>query len=154
MEYDSRVDTYEHIAKVRGYLHAAIGELLWRAHVHDESKLSGIEKEAFDIATPRLAHTEYGSDEYRATLREIKPAVNEHYHKNSHHPEHYGNGIAGMHLLDLVEMLCDWKAAGERHDPPNNIMESIEYNIKRWGIEPQLASILRNTAEDWWDRGS
>jgi len=152
MSFDSRPDTYEHIAKVRGYMLMAAQELIERAHTHDQSKLEDPEKESWDIATPKLASLEYGSDEYRASLRDIKPAVEHHYQKNSHHPEHYTNGIDGMTLVDLLEMLCDWKAAGERHDPPNDIIDSIEYNTKRFHISDQLAHVLFNTAEDWWER--
>jgi hypothetical protein len=147
-DYDSRPDTWEHIDKVRIYLNKCIEELLYRGEIHDRSKLSGIEKEAFDIATPKLATTEYGSKEYRASLREIKPAVQEHYRHNSHHPEHYENGIDGMSLFDLLEMLCDWKAAGERHESGGNIYESLAYNKERFEISNQLASILENTASE------
>jgi hypothetical protein len=36
--YDSRVDTYQHIAVVRGYLLEVVSDLLYRAHDHDLSK--------------------------------------------------------------------------------------------------------------------
>ena len=143
--YDSRPDTYEHIGKVRGYVLQAVNNLLQRAHVHDNSKLSGIEKDAFDIATPKLRDLEYGSPEYRQSLKEIQPAVRAHYEVNSHHPEFYEDGVDGMTLLDLVEMLCDWKAAGER-TKNGDIMKSIEINAERHNFSPQLVSILRNTA--------
>jgi len=145
--YDSRADTYEHIDKVRTYMNRAICNLLQRAAVHDRSKLSGIEKEAFDAVTPRLAETEYGSDEYRATLREIKPAIQEHYKWNTHHPEHYRNGVADMTLLDLIEMLCDWKAASERVKD-GNLKGSMDYNQERFGYSDELASILDRTLFD------
>lgn len=147
-DYDSRPDTYEHIGKVRQYITDCVINLLSRADDHDQSKLSGIEKEAFDIATPKLRDTEYGSEEYKATLREIRPAVQEHYKVNSHHPEHYEDGVAGMSLLDLLEMLCDWKAAGERHESGGDIRKSIEYNKTRFDITNQLADILENTAKE------
>jgi hypothetical protein len=147
-DFDSRPDTYEHIQKVQDYILLCVVNLIGRSEKHDQSKLSGIEKEAFDIATPKLAHTEYGSDEYRSTLREIKPAIEEHYKHNSHHPEHYEEGIAGMSLLDILEMLCDWKAAGERHDSGGDIAKSIEINKERWGISDELTSILTNTARE------
>lgn len=148
--YDSRVDTYEHINRVRLYLDACIVRLLKRGQEHDASKLFGIEKEAFDKATPRLKDIEYGSDEYRATLREIRPAIDAHYAANSHHPEHYGErGVSGMSLFDVLEMLCDWKAAGERHANGGNILRSIEINKERWGISDELTTILVNTAKEF-----
>lgn len=145
-EYDSRPDTYEHILKVQHYINRCILNLLYRGQVHDRSKLSGIEKAAFDQATPTLRDTEYGSEEYRASLRKIRPAVEEHYKRNTHHPEFYDDGIDGMSLFDLVEMLCDWKAAGERHENGGDIFKSIDINEERHEISPQLTSILVNTA--------
>ena len=34
--------------------------------------------------------------------------------QNRHHPEYYEDGIAGMTLVDLEEMLSDWEAASHR----------------------------------------
>lgn len=146
MTYDSRPDTYEHIDKVRKHVNTCAINLVLRGQFHDRSKLSGIEKDTFDLITPRLAGLEYGSDEYRQTIRDNKPGIDAHYMVNDHHPEHHPNGIEDMHLLQLTEMLCDWKAAGERHDPPNSIESSIAHNIERFGISEQLARILENTA--------
>jgi hypothetical protein len=44
----------------------------------------------------------------------MKPAIQHHYKANSHHPEFYDNGVEGMSLFDVLEMLLDWKAATER----------------------------------------
>jgi hypothetical protein len=44
-------------------------------------------------------------------------------------------------------MLCDWKAAGERH-ADGSITKSLEINKKRFGISDQLASILDNTRKE------
>lgn len=147
--YDSRPDTYEHIHKVQEHLTHCAFDLLNRALRHDQSKLEGEEKEAFDFATPRLAGIDYQSDEYRDVLRQIKPAVQLHYQRNSHHPEHYAAGIDGMNLLDLIEMLCDWKAASERTGTDGNIRKSIDYNTERFNLSPQLANVLFNTARDF-----
>lgn len=65
---------------------------------------------------------------------------------NSHHPEFYENGICGMNLLDLVEMLCDWKAATLRHND-GDIRRSIEINQKRFGYSDELKQILLNTLQ-------
>lgn len=55
------------------------------------------------------------------------------------------SGINGMSLLDLLEMLCDWKAAGERHKD-GSMARSLYINQGRFGIDDQLQSILTNTA--------
>lgn len=53
-------------------------------------------------------------------------------------------GLHGMSLLDLVEMLCDWKAATLRH-ADGDIRRSIEINQKRFGYSDELKQIFLNT---------
>lgn len=146
--YDSRSDTLTHIKRVNELLINAATELLQRAKVHDESKLHSPEKEWFDKATERLKNLEFGSEEYKQSLKELEPALNHHYEHNSHHPQHYKEGINEMDLFDLLEMLLDWKAAGER-TAGGNIFKSIAVNTSRFRISDQLASILINTARKY-----
>ncbi len=54
-------------------------------------------------------------------------------------------GVEGMSLFDLLEMLCDWKAASES-SPNGSIMKSIEWGTERFKLSKQLALILQNTA--------
>jgi Family of unknown function (DUF5662) len=145
-DYDSRPDTYAHILQVQRYLLRAIAELQRRLVEHDVTKLESPEREAYDLMTPRLRSTPYGSDEYRATLREMKPAIQHHYEHNPHHPEAHAKGIAGMSLLDLVEMLCDWKAAALRQPESLSLAKSIEVNQGRFGYGDDLKAILLHTA--------
>lgn len=147
MKYDSTEDTLTHIRRVADLMGKACFNLSRRASLHDDSKLEDPEKAAFDIVTPKLKSLTYGSPEYRAALKEIKPAITHHYSVNSHHPEFYSSGIYGMSLLDVIEMLCDWKAASERHDD-GDIRRSLEINGGRFEISPQLQSILYNTAKE------
>ena len=149
MTYDSTQDTMAHINRVRALLGAVTHDLRERAYNHDRSKLESPEKEAFDAITPRLAGVEYGSEEYRATMREFKPAIQHHQLNNDHHPEYFGEeGIHGMNLVQLTEMLCDWKAAGERHDDGGDLYRSIEINQQRFGYSDDFRRLLENTA-DW-----
>ena len=90
---------------------------------------------------------EYGSDEYNQSLAELKPALEHHYQNNSHHPEHYENGINGMDLFDLVEMFFDWKCSAERHDT-GNVFDSIKINQTKHQMSEQLVSIFLNTARN------
>lgn len=147
MIHDSRPDTFEHIASVRAKLNDAAVNLLRRGEAHDRSKLEPPEREVFDEVTPRLKAMTYGSAEYKSCLAAMGPALAHHYAENSHHPEHYPSGIAGMSLLDLIEMLCDWKAATERHDD-GDIRRSVALNAERFGISEQLARVLENTVEE------
>ncbi len=147
-DYDSRVDTWKHIDTVRRYLAAIIHSLQHRADVHDRSKLNSPEREMFDEFTPKLRDLTYGSPEYKACTAAMGTALQHHYEHNSHHPEHYLLGIAGMSLLDLIEMLADWKAAGERHADGGDIRRSIDLNRERFHISEQLEHVLLNTVEE------
>ncbi len=75
------------------------------------------------------------------------PALKHHYENNEHHPEFHKDGINGMTLIDLIEMLCDWKASSERHEN-GDIFKSLKINTERFQISPQLLSILENTAKE------
>lgn len=144
---DSTDDTLRHIQKVQARVLEVQHELTRRSLVHDASKLKEPEKSGYDVLTFKLATLVYGSDEYRAALREAQPTIDHHYAANTHHPEHWPNGIAGMSLLDVIEMLCDWKAASER-TKQGSIAQSLAHNKERFGIDDQLASILENTVRE------
>ena len=143
-EAATNFETQKHINHVRDNLIKMIEMLLKRIQTHDATKLQSPEMEYFTKYTEALAGLTYGSDEYRACLAEMKPALDHHYAKNSHHPEHYKNGIDDMTLIDLCEMLADWKAATMRHND-GNIRKSIEINAKRFDMSPQLVKIFENT---------
>lgn len=144
--YDSSADTLHHSRRVGELVLQAVKDLLDRVVQHDLSKLEPPELAAFNEHTPKLANNTYGSEEYKQALREMRPALEHHYGANRHHPEHFGaDGIAGMTLIDLLEMLADWKAATERHTD-GSLPKSLEINRGRFDINPQLATILDNTA--------
>ena len=145
-ELSTNAATSEHIRQVAKYIHIMIKELLIRTEQHDKTKLEPPEVEIFAEETPKLAKLEYGSKEYKEELKVLEEALKHHYAKNRHHPEHFPNGVSGMNLIDLVEMLCDWKAATYRHET-GNILSSLEINTKRFEIDSQLAQILKNTIE-------
>jgi len=146
MKYDSTQDTLFHIKRVSQLLTEASAELIKRANVHDQSKLESPEKEGFDEFTPKLMGSTYGSDEYKGFLVQLDSILDHHYKHNSHHPEHYENGIRDMNLFDILEMFFDWKAAGERH-ADGNIYKSIDINRERFELSPQLEAIFENTAK-------
>jgi hypothetical protein len=142
--YDSTEDTKKHIDTVRGFITEIKQNLSGRSSIHDLSKLQEPEKSMYDEFTPKLRDSTYGSDEYKSFLRDMGAALQHHYEVNSHHPEHYPNGINGMSLLDLIEMLADWKAAGMRH-ANGDIAKSLEINRKRFEMSDQLFEIFKNT---------
>lgn len=170
MSYDSRPDTKKHINQVieegvrftsrlrsiSSNLTTASLDMLDRFIVafqrqiakHDASKLVSPEKDGFDKYTPMLAKMEYGSNEYKKCRNELQhPYLDHHYANNSHHPEHYKNGINGMNLFDVIEMYCDWKAAVKRNKN-GDIKKSIAINEERFQMDKFLADMLRNTVDN------
>lgn len=140
----SEKDTLEHREKVIGIAKLIMGQLIESVMKHDESKIQEPELSIFDEYTPKLKNTTYGSDEYKAYLKEMAKALEHHYQANRHHPEHFENGIRGMNLVDLVEMFCDWWAASMRHND-GDIRRSIEINQDRFGYSDDLKAVLMNT---------
>ena len=139
--------TRKHIAEVTRLIHSFVGVLLNRAESHDQSKMEDPELATFTEMTEKLASCTYGSEEYKGFLVKMKPALDHHYNQNSHHPEHYPNGIDNMTLADLVEMFMDWKAA-TRRTKNGDMSKSIEINAERFKMSPQLVKIFQNT-ERW-----
>ena len=149
-KYDSYNDTANHIRRVQSLITDMVAQLVMRRINHDQSKLHAPEKEIFDIYTPKLKGTTYGSEEYKQYLSEMQVALKHHYENNQHHPEHFKNGVNEMSLIDLIEMICDWKAATERH-ADGSIVASLAINKKRFGISDQLIQVMENTCKsmDW-----
>lgn len=98
----------QHLAHVRAGLQKINHDLERRALLHDLSKFGSEEFPGFcEINAGR--ETEWGSDEHRAQQRREKTTIEAHYRANSHHPEHHAPQSMGF--LDLIEMVCDWRAA-------------------------------------------
>jgi len=143
---DSREKTQEHIDEVRNQLSIICDILKERGKNHDKSKLEDFEKPYFDENTENLAKEVYGSEEYKKSLEKLKPALEHHYKVNSHHPEHYENGVDGMNLYDVIEMWADWNAAVKRNKD-GDIRKSLEINSRRFNLSNQLINIFNNTIE-------
>ena len=142
----AREQIREHINLVREQLIAVHSELERRIAFHDETKLKEPELSIYAEYIPKLASSTYGSDEYKEMLKGMKPALDHHYALNRHHPEYFDDGVEGMNLIDLLEMVCDWMAAVKKHDN-GDIRKSLEINKERFGISDQLSTILANTVD-------
>ena len=140
-------ETYKHKQVVNQLIGDMIKELIFRGVNHDNSKIGEFEVDIFTEYTPKLANSTFGSDEYKQFLKEMKPALDHHYSENKHHPEHFENGILGMDLIDLLEMICEWKAATLRHNN-GDIMKSVEINQERFGYSDELKQIFINTIKN------
>lgn len=143
----SQEGTLRHIRQVQANLNAFCIELLKRGEVHDDSKLEEPERSGYARLHHELAGLTYGSPEYMTNLARLRHTVEHHFARNSHHAEyHCERGMSGMTLWDLVEMFCDWQAAVRRHNN-GNLYNSLEVNTKRYGIDPMLTAILKNTID-------
>jgi hypothetical protein len=121
--------------------------LIKRALLHDLSKFSKKEEPYFRKLTHLLKNCEYGSEIYQGYLKELNVALIHHYSVNSHHPEHYIKGMKEMSCLDMIELLCDWKAASKRH-ATGNIRNSIAINKKRFQYDEDVALVLLKDAKE------
>lgn len=164
---DKGAETQEHIDQVRIRMTRAVIDLQERRHHHDASKLEDPELSGFYEmnAISKRSDVVYGSEEYKALMRSQKPVIEHHYAHNDHHPEHWrfhksvsrmevedslddresGLLVSCMSLPALIEMLCDWDAAAMRYKD-GSFGKSFKGNCDRFGIGPQLAAILTNTA--------
>lgn len=142
-------ETHKHVRKVQKYINAFVADLIHRGEHHDDSKFEEPELSIFAENTHKLGQTQYGGEEYKKLLEEVKPAIVHHYSKNRHHPEHWPNGIEDMTLIDLLEMLADWKAATDRNKD-GNIRKSIEINSAKFKMSPQLRTIFENTVREYF----
>lgn len=149
-ELASCAEVTKHVKNVKKYLRIITKKLKDRGLKHDQSKTEDPEISIFAEYTPKLKKSTYGSDEYTNFLKEMKVALDHHYAQNRHHPEHFKSGIDDMNLVDLIEMLCDWKAATLKHND-GNILKSLEINSKRFNMSPQVYNILKNTVEQLFE---
>ena len=149
-EFEACMEVLDHVKKVKRYLEIIISKLEERGNKHDQSKTEDPEVSIFAEYTPKLKASTYGSEQYNGFLKEMKVALDHHYAQNRHHPEHFKSGIDDMTLVDLVEMLCDWKAATLKHND-GNILRSLEINSKRFNMSPQIYNILKNTVEQLFE---
>ena len=140
------VRSTQYLDRERFTVHA----LLDRCISHDQSKLVDPEVHTFVEVTPKLKKTVFNSPDYNAIRNEMKPALDNHYARNRHHPEHYEHGVRSMTLIDVLEMLCDWLASSLRQ-PEGCIEKSIHFCQERFGFDDGLADALRATVKRYYE---
>jgi hypothetical protein len=138
-------ETLRHIKRVQILMQEIIDKLFQHGLKHDTSKLFDPELSMFTEFTPKLKNSVYGSEEYKTFLIEMKTALKHHYETNTHHPEYWKTGVSQMSLIDILEMLADWKAASERHKD-GSLSRSIEQNQERFGYSDEFKQLLINTS--------
>lgn len=146
MENDFEVlnDTIVHVQEVKANLQDAIHDLEKRSIVHDLSKFQDPEFSVFCGTRQEFKKANYGTPEYDAVSEKAKVGVQHHHSNNRHHTAYHENGIADMNLMDLMEMLADWKAASRR-SPDLSFSDSLPRAYERYGISPDLQMLIENT---------
>ena|SRR6185437_4768035 len=134
----------EHKRLVAQHLQSIANALFARAVLHDYSKFGPEEFDAYAGNLPYFEAAEYGSEEYKAACERIRPAMQHHVTSNRHHPEYFSDGVNGMNLIDLMEMVCDWLAASQR--VPGDRLR-LDLQQERFNIDPQLMRIISNTVD-------
>lgn len=156
---NAMVQTQEHIEAVRALIGLVNAELVQRAIHHDRSKFEPVEADALQKMAElvdRDGPVAFGTPEYEARKQILGPMLAHHYAKNSHHPEHfeseyggaYVDGINGMTLVDVVEMFCDWVAAGRARNPDGKV--DLGVAASRYNVPTMLENVFVNTL-NWLD---
>lgn len=111
-------------------------QLVARSLVHDLSKFWPDEALGFSRLTKILSTEKYGSEKYKKALK--SPCIQQHYKRNSHHPEYHSRGVRDMTLLEVTEMWCDWKAS-LRRVLKGDLKKSLQQNQNRFDGQDQTS---------------
>lgn len=132
-----------HCRCVRRGLARVVRAIEERAESHDDSKLYADEFAGFSRINKAAREHPYGSEEYRAGLRQEKPVIDLHYSRNSHHPEHRGHELpVDMTWLDIMEMVCDWRGAYLAYGSQGTWSDNLARQRQRYANH--------FTHEQWW----
>lgn len=141
-------DTLDHKTKIGTLMLDISRDIMQRALVHDNSKLlDPTECEGF--SNYDLSTVPFNSPEFNEMKKKMEPAIDHHVTTNRHHMEYHGCDVTNVTLVDLLEMLCDWRAAGMRRSD-SSIERSIETMGDRYNLSEDLRKILKNTAEHYF----
>ena len=134
-----------HQTLVRRYLLELAHRLEQRALIHDLSKLQLDEFTGF-VEIQRVAREHrLDSPEYKASIQ--SDVVNLHLSRNSHHPEFHHGGIKDMPLLDLIEMVIDWRAASETYGR-TTMAESLPMQKERFKMTDEQYRLIQLITEE------
>lgn len=145
----------QHTAYLRSTLGKVAALMQDRAEVHDLSKLSTDEFEGFARINRVAREQKFGSPEYAESMQREKATIDLHFSRNRHHAErprliaeaaeserglpddatyHYAVAASAMTWLDIVEMVCDWRAAQLGYgDNSRTWDENVELNLSLKG---------------------
>lgn len=137
-------DYIQHIQWLMEGMASVQHELMRRMLTHDRTKIGEDELDAYAEIVPGFKDYEYGTPEHKAHGNRLGPAWKHHTENNRHHTEHFENGLNDMNLLDLIEMVCDWRAASMRSGN-FDYGQSLRVFKERVNPDEQVMDIIRNT---------
>ena len=117
--------------------------LTTRAKTHDASKLKEPELTQYTEAAEKLEKFKPGSSDYLKIRDKYAIILSKHFTKNSHHPEHFKNGFNDMSILDLVDVLVDWKLDCGDGDWNKFVDDRRDY----YGMSDQVVQIFKNSKD-------
>ncbi len=120
---------------------AVITKLFKRALCHDNSKLRFSEAKKTIPLVKESIVINYDSPEYKDFLNKNKDALQLHYSRSDHHPEHF-NSYKDMPMVALIEMVSDWKAATKKN-PNGDLNKSFEIAKKRHNMSDEIITFLK-----------
>lgn len=125
-----------------------------RSLTHDASKMLDDEFFGFARINAIARVNKFGSEEYKASMKQERSTIDLHFSRNSHHPERprllgeaaeEARGLpddftywqardgANMTFLDVIEMVCDWWGARKGYGDNRPWSESVELNFASKG---------------------
>jgi hypothetical protein len=139
---------------VRCALLFVIQDIERRSLVHDASKMLDDEFSGFARINAIARVNKFGSDEYKASMKQERSTIDLHFSRNSHHPERpkllgeaaeVERGLpddctywqardgARMTFLDVIEMVCDWWGARKGYGDSRTWQNSVALNLSSKG---------------------
>jgi len=144
-ELEFLCDLILHSSEVSENLEVFSSELRKRGLAHDRTKFQSFEFDRFLSGWEDFKKTDYGTEKYNESPDKVTEAREHHHENNRHHVGFYENGVEGMNLIDVLEMLSDWKAAARR-SPNLNLEQTLDKAFDLYGIkDEQLRKVILNT---------
>ena len=144
IEFEVLTDVIRHVSEVQENIEEMAHDLKVRSIKHDRSKFDDPEFSTFVRTRPEFKVANYGTPEYEAVIEKARVGVDHHYANNRHHTAHHPNGVKDMNLLDLLEMLADWRAASRR-SPNLSFTDSLPRAFKKYRMDESLQRLICNT---------
>jgi len=131
-EFNERI--WDHQERVASTMRDISNDIEDRGDSHDSSKFSEEEYLGFVELFGADFSMDVRSKEYQDIVTNAKTScIQAHYKNNRHHPEHHAN-VADMTLLDLIEMVCDWKGASKSLRHKGGFRDNLAYLKQRKGL--------------------